>query len=404
MIDELASVTEEVVAAEVLVAEAEEVPEVEDAVIDSMTGLEVTSADVADKEVDTLESVAVERTAVTVPVASTTKNIVEVTVTVAVAAAPTAPSVVAVATAVASESTSLVVAVVAVLVDTEAMPVEMVLAPVEAAALVLTLLATEEAEVEVGETLSVARIWRPTTTEEEVVGSDSETAAVELLGMSENKFCAAVVEVEAEVTVASTALSDKADAMDAIAADTAAVGKTPPAVTPGIFMITVVESEFAFAEVIASPIVEEPVGTALALMIGAVAETTIPVPRATDAAVDSASVSEAVELSLVDESEQSSSSSPSSLDSVAVAVVELVLFSPAPAPSIPPLTLASSILATTLASVSQANEVPLLLTSGSAKHDNPCAHGVRVNVEPVHWAKEPSTQASSPAVIKIRFM
>ena len=62
-----------------------------------------------------------------------------------------------------------------------------------------------------------------------------------------------------------------------------------------------------------------------------------------------------------------------------------------------PLTPASSILATALASVSQASEVPLLLTNGSAKHDNPCEHGVRANVEPVHWAKEPSTQASSPA-------
>jgi hypothetical protein len=211
---------------------------------------------------------------------------------------------------------------------------------------------------------------------------------------------------ETWVTWVAAAEAEISDKMLAIAAETDAEGKAPPEVTPGILTVTVVESPsletVCTGSTAAEVVVSEDdatvavTGTEEAVTMETVAETIVPVPRATEVAT--------VELptASAESSPQSVVESVVLLEVTAALVVEfdvaLVLFKPAPEPSIPPETPEASMRATTSDSISQASEVPLLLMSGRAKQDSPCEHGVKAYLEPMHCANAPLTQASSPEV------
>lgn len=394
--DEPASVVDKEEAESVVVAVAEVLIVIAGKLIDEIVAEESESVvDEIDEETEAdveAVSVTLERTAVAVPEGPITKNIVVVTVTVASAAAPV---VVASLTLSLSVVALLEVEVLLVLATAE---LEVALTVVLVLLLVLVPVLVDEAEteteVETTLSLSVARIWRP-----RMAGIARRTAGV-VVGTKENKFCtteAEVIEVavgsetslavmvKVAASTAPAALTDNSEAIDAMAADTAEVGNAPPAVTPGMLIMTVFESVLESPFELAFGAVAE----AEALMIGAVADTMAPVPRGTDAAAEETAPVSSESSSVESESEQEeSSSSPVAtveLDvAVVVPLVVEVLFKPVPAPSIPPEAPASSILATAFASVSQANAVPLLLTSGSAKHERPCEQAVKVNVDPVH--------------------
>ncbi|KAF8828242.1 hypothetical protein HHX47_DHR4000762 [Lentinula edodes] len=313
---------------------------------------------------------------------------------------------------------------------------ESVLMPVEEGDDVATATSEkDEVETEVVKSAdAVERICRPriarrTGTEDEV-GTMVEETETEL-GLRVNKFCAtlgdAVADPEAVAALAEAAEAERALAIDAIAAETEAVGKAP-SVPAGISMTVVVESELD-ADVVAlddevTVVVTEPADE----RIGAVAVTTSPVPRAGDDADATAvtTVTEAVGKIVVSSPQSmlvavmefdvisGSSSSPQSEASpvsveLALLALEVVLTAPAvdvvvvELPKIPPSTPAACILASTSASVSQLIDVPLLFSNGRAKQDRPEEHGVKLNVEPLHWAKAPLTQASWPAKMHSNF-
>lgn len=386
--------------------------------------------------------VGTESTAVAVPVCpGTIRNIVVVTVTVAPGAASvsvvlkldeaTIVEEVMAATAVEEaedeDATPGLPIAEAAIVPEEMLAIaavpttESVLMPVEEGDDVATATSTEVVKsADAVERICRPRIARRTGTEDEVGTMVEETE----LGLRVNKFCAtlgeAVADPEVVAALAEAAEAERALAIEAIAAETEAVGKAP-SVPAGISMTVVVESELD-ADVVAlddevTVVVTDPADERM----GAVAVTTSPVPRAGDDADATAvtTVTEAVGKAVVSSPQSmlvavmefdvisGSSSSPQSESSpvsveLASLALEVVLTAPAvdvvvvELPKIPPSTPAACILASTSASVSQLMDVPLLFSNGRAKQDRPAEHGVKLNVESVHWAKAPLTQPSWP--------